>query len=89
MRGAVVDGVCGAAGAVFGAVAGAVVPEGDVVDVFDVEGLLDGRRGGVDYLVGDGVGGQVDEGGVDVDVCGVGAEEVEVVVGAVVLVCAA
>ena len=96
MGGAVFDIFGDAAGGVVGVVSGAVVPEGDVVEVCDVESRFDGVAGGVGEGdaccfvddVGDG-GGEGDERGVDVDVGGVGAEEVEGVEGGVVLVRAA
>ena len=75
--------------AVGGEVSRAVVPEGDVVEVFEVEGGFGDGGGGVEEAVGEDVGGEIQRGGVDVDVGGVGAEEVEGVVEGVGLVGAA
>jgi len=63
---------------VLGEAAGAVVPEADVVEVVDAEGF-GGVVGGLgNEGVGEGVFGEgVEEGAVEVDVGGVGAEEVE------------
>lgn len=76
-------------------IARAVVPQGDVVEVLDVQRALDSRgasgRGppcGIVDNVGD-AGGEVDVGGVDGDVAGIRSEEVEVIEGAVILVRAA
>ena len=80
MRRAVRDVVAYTSRAVGGEVSGAVVPEADVVEVFEAEGGLDDGGGGVEEAVGEDVGGEVEGGGVDVDVGGVGAEEVEGVV---------
>ena len=82
VRGAVRDVVAHAAtGAIIvDEVSGAVVPQTDVVEVFEVEGGFGDGGGGVEEAVGEDVGGQVQRRGVDVDVGGVGAEEVEVVV---------
>ena len=77
-----VSGVCGG-----GKVARAVVPEADMIEVFDVEGGFDDVGSLVDDFVGYGVGGEVDDGRIDVDVGGVGSEEVEAVVEVVVFVC--
>ena len=82
--GAVGHLVRGGLGAVvIGEVAVAVVPQVDVVEVFHVEGLLDTFSGHIDDLVGQIVVWEVDVdgGGVNVDVGGVGSEEVHVVVG--------
>ena len=70
-------------------VSGAVIPEADVVEVFEAEGGFGDGGGGVEEAVGEDVGGQVQARGVDIDVGGVGAEEVEGVVEAVGLVGAA
>ena len=81
-------------GGIRGEIARAVVPQGDVVEVLDIQRALDSRgargRGppsGIVDEVGD-AGGESDISGVDLDVGGVCSEEVEVVKGAVVLVCA-
>ena len=66
VRTAVIHVVADAAGAVSGEVARAVVPEADVVEVFDVKGGLDGGGRFVDDCVRQGIGWEVDEGGVDV-----------------------
>ena len=41
-------------------VARAVVPQADVVEVFDVQGGFDDGGGGVEEAVGEGVGGEVE-----------------------------
>ena len=89
--------VLNTAGGVLGKVPGAVVPEADVVKILDPQGLGGGAGTAVNKVdVGDGgsdgvrgQAGQVEDGGVDVDLRGVCSEEVEVVERAVALVCAA
>ena len=76
-------------GAVGDEVPRAVIPEADVVEVFEVEGGFGDGGGGVEEAVGEGVGGQVEGGRVDGDGGGVGAEEVEGVVEGVIFVGAA
>lgn len=72
------DAVEGAARAVLGEAAGAVVPEADVVEVVDAEGFGGVFGGALDEGVGEGVLGEgVEEGAFGLDVGGVGAEEVE------------
>ena len=86
MRRAVGDVVRHAAAAVGLEIPRAVVPQADMVEILDAERRFgDGGRV-VEYLVRQGVGGEVQQRGVDVDVGGVGSEEEEVVVEVVVLV---
>ncbi len=65
----------------------AIVPQVDMVEVLDIKRRLHSPTGQVVDFIGEGIRRKVDEGWVDADVGGVGAEEVEVVEGAVALVC--
>ena len=60
MRGAVRDVIGHAPAAVGGEVAGAVVPQANVVEVLDAEGGFGGGSGVVEDAVGQGIGGEVE-----------------------------
>ena len=78
------------AGGVLLEIPGAVVPQRDMVKVFYIEDVLGDVVGALsDDGICDGVIGEVDDGGVDGDVGGVGSEEIEVVEVGVVFVGAA
>lgn len=67
-------------------VSGAVIPQADVVEIFDIKRRLGHGGRKVEKAVCYRIGGKVQGGRVDVDVGGVGLEEVKIVVEAVALV---